>query len=332
MTVKITKSNINLREELNKLRKPSGIAGEAMLRADTPQEQFKMIGAGRRNLFINGDFSIAQRGTDVVQTAGSNYGNYLALDRWATYYFGTQQTQRQEVVDGEIRDVMRITSTQGNSCYVYQMIENGATLYQGQTLTLSFWVRCSKNALMQGTNSVRYYDYGYGGYTYHAGNYSDVDITTEWKYVTRKIRLVEQSEQNKHLFVLFDVPSTYIDSGDWVEYSNMQLEVGEVATPFEKRHKAEELALCQRYYWQFDQDVGNGNSCYAAAEYSANNWRVTVDLPVTMRASPAVTSVWGTGGGAVTNDYRGIQQLGFYHTSAYRMDTNGGKITADAEL
>ena len=37
MTVRIEKPAINVREELADLRKPSGVAGEAMLRADTPQ-------------------------------------------------------------------------------------------------------------------------------------------------------------------------------------------------------------------------------------------------------------------------------------------------------
>ena len=46
MTVKITKPEINVREQLNELKKPTGVAGEAMLRAETPQEQFNLIGAG----------------------------------------------------------------------------------------------------------------------------------------------------------------------------------------------------------------------------------------------------------------------------------------------
>jgi len=37
MTVKISKPAVNLREELNELKKPTGVAGEAMLRAETPQ-------------------------------------------------------------------------------------------------------------------------------------------------------------------------------------------------------------------------------------------------------------------------------------------------------
>ena len=58
MTVRIEKPAINVREELANLRKPSGVAGEAMLRAETPQEQFNLIGAGRRNLIINGDMQV----------------------------------------------------------------------------------------------------------------------------------------------------------------------------------------------------------------------------------------------------------------------------------
>ena len=45
MAVKFTKPEINVREKLAELDKPSGIAGEAMLRAETPQEQFNLIGA-----------------------------------------------------------------------------------------------------------------------------------------------------------------------------------------------------------------------------------------------------------------------------------------------
>ena len=69
MAVKFTKPEINVREKLAELDKPSGIAGEAMLRAETPQEQFNLIGAGRRNLIINGENKISQRGTYTSATA-----------------------------------------------------------------------------------------------------------------------------------------------------------------------------------------------------------------------------------------------------------------------
>ena len=50
MVVKVSKPEINVREKISELDKPSGIAGQAMLAAETPQEQFNLIGAGRRNM------------------------------------------------------------------------------------------------------------------------------------------------------------------------------------------------------------------------------------------------------------------------------------------
>ena len=75
MAVKFTKPEINVREKLAELDKPSGIAGEAMLRAETPQEQFNLIGAGRKNLIINGANQVNQRGTLTgVNIATNTYG------------------------------------------------------------------------------------------------------------------------------------------------------------------------------------------------------------------------------------------------------------------
>ena len=63
MTVKVSKPAINVREELADLRKPTGLAGEAMLAAETPQEQFNLISAGRRRINLNGAMSVFQRGS-----------------------------------------------------------------------------------------------------------------------------------------------------------------------------------------------------------------------------------------------------------------------------
>ena len=81
MTVKINKDKINVREKLSELDKPSGIAGEAMLRADTPAEQFELINAGRRNLIINGGFDVWQRGTTFTNIPTTHY----SVDRWKTF-------------------------------------------------------------------------------------------------------------------------------------------------------------------------------------------------------------------------------------------------------
>ena len=67
MAVKFTKPEINVREKLAELDKPSGIAGEAMLRAETVAEQQALIGVGRRNMIIMVIFKSGREVLALVQ-------------------------------------------------------------------------------------------------------------------------------------------------------------------------------------------------------------------------------------------------------------------------
>ena len=89
MVVKVSKPEINVREKISELDKPSGLAGQAILAAETPQEQFNLIGAGRRNLLHNSQFMISQRGdymTNPLSIAGGT--PTFTADRWFTYANG----------------------------------------------------------------------------------------------------------------------------------------------------------------------------------------------------------------------------------------------------
>tara|TARA_R110002072_G_scaffold2367_1_gene19678 strand:+ start:797 stop:1843 length:1047 start_codon:yes stop_codon:yes gene_type:complete len=246
MTVKITKPAINVREELADLRKPSGVAGEAMLRAETPQEQFNLIGAGRRNLLINGDFSVSQRG-DFTTASSSVNGAYF-VDRWFTdkgnVAFNKEQTTGIDL-DGTpaISKGVKLTATASGTSYmgIRQKIEN-PTQYVGRIFTYSGFVKSNSPkarlaSFISGTSQTVL------GNT-HSGN-------GQWEKlsVTFTITGNPSTAWYADAFIIsdtFDV--TPISSGDYIEVTMLQLEVGKVATPFEHRSYGEELALCQRYY------------------------------------------------------------------------------------
>ena len=135
MTVNISKPAVNVREKLAELEKPTGIAGEAMLRAETPQEQFNLIGAGRRNLIINGAMNVSQRGTSAV-TIPYNDETYV-VDRFVHYESGSGAFTAQQVADAPAGFVnsLKITVTtadtsvaSGEYYWTQQQIEGYQTI------------------------------------------------------------------------------------------------------------------------------------------------------------------------------------------------------------
>ena len=96
-------------------------------------------------------------------------------------------------------------------------------------------------------------------------------------------------------------------------FSEVQVEAGSVATPFEHRSIGEELALCQRYFCKtFDQgtapaqNAGGNGALVGYSSVSNASFGVCWWYPVTMRAVPTVTtfapdaasSDWSDQGGA----------------------------------
>ena len=81
MTVRITKPEFNLREKLSELDKPTGLKGNELMRSETSQEAREFISAGRKNLIINGDMRINQRGTSSHTINSGNNSAYI-VDRF----------------------------------------------------------------------------------------------------------------------------------------------------------------------------------------------------------------------------------------------------------
>jgi hypothetical protein len=327
MTVNITKPAINLRSELADLRKPTGLAGEAMLRAETPQEQFNLIGAGRRNLIINGAMRVAQRGTSFTAAANGTYN----LDRFSMRTTGTylnvlQDSDAPVGFDYSLKTTVNSANPSPSSgdltriTYICESQDVSRLNYgnsYAQTSTLSFWVKSS----IVGAYTIFMYAEDANrslvkGYTINAAD--------TWEYKTIHVQGdVTGSGFNKDngsgLTIEFNLMagSSFSGSGyqdTWVsgggirasgqtancttsgatfQITGVQLELGKVATPFEHRFYGEELALCQRYYQLTNDVIGMGN--VTTTQISSN---VKFDTP--MRSSPTVSL---TGVYSITDGY-----------------------------
>jgi hypothetical protein len=72
--------------------------------------------------------------------------------------------------------------------------------------------------------------------------------------------------------------------------TGVQLEVGSVATPFERRPYGTELSLCQRYYQQIGKTNNVSYQPYAIGSVGSSTVAGAIfSLPVTMRATPTFT-------------------------------------------
>ena len=323
MVVKVSKPEINVREKISELDKPSGTAGEAMLRAETPQEQFNLISAGRRNLIINGAMQVAQRGTSATTFS------YGTVDRFkpsegSTSSLAITQTQDTNAPSG-FSNSLKITVTTAETMSgskqlaVFHAMEAqnlqqlGYGTSDAQSITVSFWVKSS----VTGTYCLSLYENddnrNIGAtYTINSAN------TWEYKTITFPPDTVGVIDNNNgggletYFFLSVGPDRKSADNTSWATWSaarfgygqvadvagttnatwqitGVQLELGKVATPFEHRSYGEELALCQRYYQKFDAD-GQDYTNIGVAIATNSAWYVPIILPGgRMRTDPSLS-------------------------------------------
>ena len=250
---------------------------------------------GTRNRIINGAFQVWQRG--ISQTT-SGYGS---VDRWTNDHSGSTKTTSQQAFDTDQTDVpgnpkyflRTVVSTASSSSSYVQAIQRIEDLQQfsGETVTLSFWAKAdaAKNIAVElrededdGSASV--------------AHYFTAALTTSYQKftITQTITAISTSVTlgaNSNLGVVFWFeagtdfssinPITGNQSGTF-DIAQVQLEVGDTATPFEHRSYGQELALCQRYFEKSGQ-------IYGTPAYSGANAYVSWFFKVTKRATPTVT-------------------------------------------
>ena len=295
-----------------------------------------VTGAGK-NLFINGNMQVAQRGAGP--TAAGN-GTYNTVDRMMTWnvagggqFTGSQSTGHQLATGHDTAYKVDVTTADtsiaaGDYYEILQRIEGKSLQHlrwgtaSAQKLQVSFWVRATKT----GVQSLFISKQGTGTDYRNVINYT-IDNSDTWEYKTIEVPALTAS-------TIANDASTYVQVG-WIlamgsNFSNgtagtwttnslyttsntvnhmdstsndfyvtgVQVEVGDTATDFEYRSFGEELALCQRYC--IDLTPTSGTTPYFTGTGAAANSTVAVAhvaFPHQMRATPAL--VFGAAG-----DYR----------------------------
>ncbi len=367
MTVRVTKPEFNLREKISELDKPSGLKGNQLMGSETTQEARGLISAGRKNLIINGNMQIAQRGTsfDVNTSADYTLDRFQVIDSGGITYDATV-TQDSSAPDGFRKslkispDTVETSMSDSENAMIVTKLE-GQDLqdfafgtHSAKKLTISFYAKSgSQNTGHQYTLQIRKYD--------DSNNRNMVNraftVTTSWQRYTMTfdgdtaenirndnglgMQIVWHLATgpndihgastafgrtvNNSLYSGVTGQSNFLDNTSNEFYlTGCQLEVGENATEFEHRSYAEELALCQRYYWKLDN---GGNQAGAQWLYKIGHGgndgyrRATVNHPVPMRGSPSVVNISLTHTGTAT----GVQFNGT-HTSTIFVNGAGSNI------
>jgi len=221
-------------------------------------------------------------------------------------------------------------------------------------ITLSFWVKASIAQTfyvkIEATDASRTYTY-------------PIAVTTSWQKLTKTIpgnsNLVFNNDNGVGMRICIipyyganyttsghsintwiasdganqapDFANTWFSGNDATfDVTGVQLEVGDSATDFEHRSFGQELALCQRYYYE------QSSTFYGFFGYGTNsgtNQMGNLIRPVDMRASPTIT--YTTGGYWSAGPYAGGN--GGYYSYVYGQTTssNGPNLSnyqLDAEL
>jgi hypothetical protein len=274
--------------------------------------------AGTRNRIINGDMRFDQRNGGAAVTIGAATNTFV-LDRWYGYgnsasKFSIQRNAGSVTPPAGFSNYLGVTSLSsysvpaGEQYVIGHRIEgfNAAGFDFGtanaKTFSLSFWVRSSISGTHGGQIVNGAYNRSYPfSYTISAANtweYKTVvvtgDTTGTW-LSDNGIGLVVgfnlgsgstfSSTANTWSAGNFSAPTGAVSvvgtNGATFYITGVQLELGTVATPFERRSYGQELALCQRYY-----QIGIvGLDVY---ETSGGNSRLTAPFRVSMRTPPTI--------------------------------------------
>ena len=281
---------------------------------------------GMRNMFINGNFDIWQRSTSYTYPGGIwLYGH---ADRWAGHFDGGSAgtySRSTNVPNSNSAYSMRVAGVSGGtSAYLNQRIEavNGRAGIAAGSVTVSGWIKRTGNAassvslnLITPTALDNYASYNTIGNCFSANNTisgngtasgSSMTLTTAdtWYYFTMTDTSWATRTGIANGAQIYFGLGGLSTTGSYYEFSQLQIEAGPTATPFEFRHISTELALCQRYFQITNpaNTSGIGAGGARGSLFGSNTAQLSYTFPVRMRAAPSVSrggaqdTFWRSGG------------------------------------
>ena len=248
-----------------------------------------------RNVLINGEFQVWQRGTS------SSSNGYRTADRWRLNLSGASATASQgtfangqTAVPGNPQFYMALDVTTGNDNTGWQYRIEDTHKFNSDVYTLSFWAKSATPREM--TVNSHTYDSSADIDDDNTVSPSTFTPTSSWQKFTFKITF--SSMPNVGAFASGDYTHIGINQGSdtstaaWkLDLALVQFEKGEQATPFEHRSFADELRRCQRYHQRFT-GVSNGRVGFGT-KTSATGARCVIPFNTAMRATPS-HSITGT--------------------------------------
>lgn len=286
-------------------------------------------GGSFRNLIINGNMQVAQRGTSAT---GKTTSGYYTCDRWNNVFSeaGTWTFEQDtDVPSGQgFSKSLKYDCTTANTSLgasaslqlhhrlegqMLQHLKKGTS--SAEKLTLSFWVKSNKTGTfvvnLQDIDNTRMIGYAY-----------TIDTADTWEKKTVTFdgdttgALDNDNAQSMRIAFWFASGSNYNSgttptsweakddtdqAGDlsvnladstsnYINITGVQLEVGEGASDFEFLPYDVQLARCQRYCYEIAAK-GRANQVIGTGfMYDTTRARIFITFPVTMRTYPSVTS------------------------------------------
>ena len=317
-----------------------------------------------RNKIINGNMSIAVRGTSAVTTNEAypvDRFRQLVANTSGAVTFQKETTDVPAGFDCAIKGTVTTADATTDATQrwsIDQKIEgyNVADLQFGtanaKSVTVSFWVKSS----VAGIYCVTLLGAGSRGYV---SEYT-ISSANTWEYKTITVPgdtagtwIVDNGVGLQVFFSLTGGSSLQQTAGSWGGLADcssnqtqllqtlnatwlvagVQLEAGTNATPFEYRNHGDELARCQRYFtWS---DDGNGGCYEIGAAISSERVAGPIHFKQTMRTTPTVIIYSNDLTAGKINLYNNSTSnlgSGFIAASVraagYRFVTNGSGLTA----